>query len=186
VETPTADEVRERSPLLRGRYPEAGPNEADLDAVIEDSAVVVASLTGRLIEPFPEGVEVPAGLRPTAVRAVARMAEQMDTASSATQADADARGRRLRGFSAGPYSEQYFAPGDLIIKGGRPQMSPDVLLDALLWALATEEAQEAWIALATGVMPPAGVVSAFDYRRTGGGYFATFPRRGFIGGPDGF
>jgi hypothetical protein len=186
VETPTADQVRARSPLLRQRYPEGGPNEDDLLAAVEDSAVVIAATTGRKIDPFPDGEEVPAGLRSTAVRAVARMAEMMDTTASVTVADADARGRRLRGFSAGPYSEQYFAPGDLIVKGGRPQMSPDTQLDLLLWALATEAAKEAWLALVTGQQPPAGAVTAFDYRRMGAGYGRGAPQFGFIGGPDGF
>lgn len=171
--TPTAGEVRERSPLLRQRYPApaaSGTENPDLLAVVEDAAVVVAELTGRLIAPYAEGEEVPAGLVGVAVRAVARMAELMDTEAASEFADVAARGRRLRGFSAGPYSETYFAPGDLVVaKGSRPQMSPDPTLDRLLWALATEAKREEWIALVTGVQPPAGAVAAFDYRRMGGG-----------------
>lgn len=184
METPTADQVRERSPLLKQRYPDNGPDEAIFEAVIEDSAVVVASLTGRLIEPYEAGEEVPAGLVNVAIRAIARMSELMDTEETVEFADVSARGRRLRSFTAGPYSESYFAPGELIVKNGRPQMSPDSLLDRLLWALATEDAQDEWIALATGVQRPAGAVTEFDFRRMGA-------RRGVIpqtlgGGPDGW
>lgn len=179
MQTPTNEEVRERSPLLRQRYPDEPA--ADLTAVVEDASAVVASLTGRLIEPYAEGEEVPAGLVGVAVRAVARMAELMDTEAEATSADVAARGRRLRGFSAGPYSETYFAPGDLVVtKGARPQFSPDPTLDRLLWALATDEAKDALMALVTGVQPPAGAVTAFDYRKMGGG-IASVPL-----GPDGW
>lgn len=168
MQTPTAEEIRERSPLLRSRYPE-GEDSADLTAVIEDSAVVVAELTGRLIAPYAEGEEVPAGLVGVAVRAVARMAELMDTEAAAANADVTARGRRLRGFTAGPYSETYFAPGEVVIaKGSRPQFSPDPTLDRLLWALATQEARDALMAAVTGEHAPAGAVAAFDYRRMGG------------------
>ncbi len=183
METPTADEVRERSPLLRERYP-AVPGEdpaPDLLATIEDAAVIVGSLTGRLIAPLEVGEEVPAGLRRIAVRAIARMAELMDTQMSAEFADVVARGERLRGFSAGPYSEQYFAPGELVVKSGRAQMSPDAQLDALLWALATDEAREEFIALATGVHAPGGAVSNFDYRRMGAGGVSLYGA-----GPDGY
>lgn len=182
--TPTAAQVRERSALLRKRYgASAGPHEADLLAAIEDAAVVVASLTGRRIDPYTDGVEVPPGLVGIAVRAVARMAELMDTEGGADFADVAARGRRLRGFTAGPYSESYFSPGDLVIaKGARPQFSPDPTLDRLLWALATEDAIDALLALTTGVQPPAGAVSSFDYRKMAGGLYGG--RRGV--GPDGW
>lgn len=154
-----------------------------LTADIEDSAAVVGALTGRLIAPLETGEEVPDGLLNVAVRAIARMAELMDTEASADFADVTARGRRLRGFTAGPYSESYFSPGDLIVvKGSRPQFSPDAMLDRLLWALATDDAIDELLALISGVQPPAGAISSFDYTRQGGGLGLS----GFGRGPDGF
>lgn len=159
--------IRVRSPLLRQRYPVGGADEGDLLAVIEDASAVVGATTGRKIAPLETGEEIPRGLRGVAVRAVARMAELMDSESAADAADAESRGRRLRGFTAGPYSETYFSPGDLIVKNGRPQMSPDPQLDRLLWALATEDARDEWLAVAAGVQRAAASVSEFDYRRMG-------------------
>jgi len=185
VDTPTATQIRARSKLLRGRYPAADPEPADLLAAIEDASAVVGALTGRLIAPLTAGEEVPAGLVGVALRAVARMAELMDTEGAADFADIAARGRRLRGFTAGPYSEQYFAPGELIVsKGARPQFSPDPTLDRLLWALATQDAIDALLALASGLQPPAGMATEFDYRAGGGGYFGSGSWVGI--GPDGF
>jgi hypothetical protein len=79
-----------------------------------------------------------------------------------------ATGRRLRGFSAGPYSESYFAPGEFARKGaqqGRPAMDPDEALDAALWALATLEAREYFVSEASAVNPPASAITSFDYRK---------------------
>lgn len=187
VNTPTPDEVRARSALLNSRYPDPSPDpdQAVLIAVIEDAAAVVGGLTGRLIAPLETGEEVPDGLVNVAVRAIARMAELMDTEGSVEFADVAARGRRLRGFTAGPYSETYFSPGDLVIlKGARPQFSPDPTLDRLLWALATDEAIEELMALISGIQPPAGMATPFDYRRSGGGYFRAGVGHGI--GPDGY
>jgi hypothetical protein len=187
VDTPTATEVRARSKLLRVRYPAAAPEPADLLAAITDAAAVTGELTGRLIAPLTAGEEVPEGLHGTAVRAIARMAELMDTEGAADFADVSARGRRLRSFSAGPYSEAYFSPDELIPRRGqqgRPQFSPDPTLDRLLWALATQDAIDALKALASGLQPPAGMATEFDYRAGGGGYFRRGTRIGI--GPDGF
>lgn len=185
MDTPTATEIRARSKLLRGRYPAASPEPADLLAAILDAAAVTGALTGRLIVPLTVGEEVPDGLVGVALRAIARMAELMDTEGEATFADVAARGRRLRGFTAGPYSEQYFSPGELIVsKGARPQFSPDPTLDRLLWALATQEVIDALLALTSGVQPPAGMATEFDYRGSGGRYFGGDVRAGI--GPDGF
>lgn len=190
MDTPTADEIRTRSKLLRARYPppvSPAPESVDLLAVIEDSSAVVAAQTGRLIAPMTVGEEVPAGKVHVAMRAIARMAELMDTEGAVDFADVSARGRRLRSFSAGPYSEAYFSPDELVPRRGqqgRPQFSPDPTLDRLLWALATQDAIDLLIALASGVQPPAGMATGFDFRKSGGGYF---PRvRHWRSGPDGF
>jgi hypothetical protein len=191
VDTPTAAEVRARSALLRVRYPPpvapATDEPADLLAVIEDASAVVGALTGRLIAPLEVGEEVPPGKTHLAVRAVARMAELMDTEGAADFADVSARGRRLRSFSAGPYSEAYFSPDELVPRRGqqgRPQFSPDPTLDRLLWALATQDAIDLLIALASGIQPPAGLVTEFDFRASGGRYYSGGRWVGI--GPDGF
>jgi hypothetical protein len=126
---------------------------------------------------------------PVARQAVALMVERLLVTGTAAFAEQIATGRRLRGFSAGPYSESYFAPGEFARRGaaqGRPPMDADDALDAALWALATEDAREMFVAWATGVQPPAGAASVFDYRRTAGSQFAARRGFGFAGGPDGF
>jgi hypothetical protein len=195
VQTPTPDQLRTDSDLLAAKYPASGPNDAKLSARAATAAALVAGITFRLIEPITSSTvegyefeEVPAGLVPVAVHAVATMVERMVVTGAPDFAEQAATGRRLRGFSAGPYSEQYFAPGEFARRGaaqGRPPMDADDALDAALWALATEDAREAFVAWATGVQPPAGAVSSFDYRRQGGGYGTPRQRFGFIGGPDG-
>lgn len=171
MDTPTPVQVRERSRLLRARYPEpaAGGDESpDLLTAITDAAVLVATWTGRLIAPADVGEEVPAGLVPVALRAVARMAERVDEATASAEASKTAGGKRLRSISAGPWSESYFAPGELAMKNGVAAVTGDAVLDGLLWALMTEDAREQWFALTSGVQAPAGGVTSFDYRRMGG------------------
>jgi hypothetical protein len=195
VDTPTPDQLRADSDLIAAKFPDGG-DDAKLEARAATAAAFVASLTFRLIEPVDTSTvedevfeEVPAGLVPVAIHAVAVMVERMVVTGAPDFAEQAATGRRLRGFSAGPYSEQYFAPGEFARRGaqqGRPPMDPDEALDAALWALATEAARESFFAWATGVQPPAGAVTTFDGRRSGGGYFGHGVRRGFIGGPDGF
>lgn len=171
MDRPTRAEVKERSRLLRGRYPTdpSGSATDDLDIAIEDAAFLVASITGRKIG-TAEGEEVPADLVSVAKRAVALKAEHLDTAAEEEAAEEAASGRRLRQISAGPWSESYFAPGELIVKGGVPQLDPDPRLAELLWALCTEEMREEYMALFTGKVAPAAAVTQFDYRRWPGGY----------------
>lgn len=172
MDRPTRAEIRERSRLLRGRYPETpagGAETDDLDVAVEDASFLVASITGRKIG-TESGVEVPADLVSVAKRAVALKAEHLDTAAAEESAEEAASGRRLRSISAGPWSESYFAPGELIVKGGVPQLDPDPRLAELLWALCTEEMREEYLALFTGKPAPAGAATEFDYRRWAGGY----------------
>lgn len=195
--TPTPNELRAASDLIAKKFPPSGPEDAKLQQRAAVAAVVISSLTFRLIEPVNEAlvegytfVEVPAGLRPVAVRAVALMVEREIVTGEPAFAEQVATGRRLRGFSAGPYSESYFAPGEFARRGaqqGRPPMDPDEQLDQVLWALATIEAREYFVATATGIQAPAGVVTAFDYRKQ-----AVGNRPGAVtgvfgaGGPDGW
>lgn len=179
--TPTAEEVRERSPLLRAKYTDA--EDPDLLAAVEDSAVLVGSATGRRIEPLAEGEEVPNGLVGIAVRAVAKWAERVDAAAAAVNAGPASTGKLLRSITAGPWSESYFAPGELAMKNGVVAITGDATLDALLWALMTEERRDEWIAMATGVQTPGAAIATFDYRRMGGSYGRA---AGGGLGPDGF
>lgn len=184
MQTPTPDQLRAQSDLIAAQRPQSDANDEVLAGRAAVAAAVVASITGRLILPVEEGEEVPAGLVPLAVQAVAMFVERRLVRGAAGEAEAAAGGRRLRSFTAGPYSESYFAPGELGTKGGRPRMDVDEELDALLWALATDEAREEFIAAASGVQPPAGAATEFDYRR--GGYGRGLRAAGFGAGPDGF
>jgi hypothetical protein len=201
VETPTPDELRASSALLNAKLPGdgGGPNDKALEVLAAQAAILVAMLTFRLIEPVDEAepiegyvfVDVPVGLRPIAVRAIALMINREVVTGDPAFAEQVATGRRLRGFSAGPYSESYFAPGEFARKGasqGRPPMDADDSLDAALWALATQDARDYFISEATGVTPPAAVISSFDYRKTAvgdrPGGLGNF--RGSAPGPDGW
>lgn len=180
MQTPTPPDIRARSPLLTQRYPLADPESPEFVAAIEDASALVASWTGRLIEPVTEGEEVPDGLVGIARRAIAKLVEQIATTSEAAFAAKTAGGRRLRSISAGPWSESYFAPGELSMKNGVATITGDPTLDALLWTLATETRREEWVALASGKQPPAAAVTEFDYRRRG-----SITVRGGVG-PDGY
>lgn len=188
---PTPDQVRNASPLLRQNFP-APPVSvyatADLRNQVYQSIAQIQSLTWRLIDPTlgcaaPEGYvceTVPPSLVPVAYAAVIRMTEELNVTASADYAEQLASGRMLRGFTAGPYSENYFAPGEFSRKGvmTRPPMSTDTVLDGMLWALATEDARDYFVWRTTGIAPPTGLASAFDYRKANGGYYA-----GSNGGP---
>lgn len=173
---PSPDAIREDSRLVAELLPATPENDRLLRGLVVDSIALVSSLTYRRIDPAipcPADIpceDVPASLVPLAYRAVALMTERLLVTGEPKFAQQVATGRRLRGFSAGPYSESYFAPGEFARRGaqqGRPPMDPDEQLDGVLWALATEAAREAFVAWATGVQPPAGAVSAFNTNRRG-------------------
>jgi hypothetical protein len=197
---PTTDAIRVASPLLRAAFPVPPTDQyqtADLRNLINRSIALVESATFRIIDPTlgdpsPEGYVgelVPATLTATAFEAVQRQAEVLQVTGDATFTQQAATGRRLRGFSAGPYSESYFAPNEFARKGvaTRPSMSDDDTLDALLWALATEDARDYLAWRNSGITPPTGVATAWDYRKQQVGYSA-----GSLGGwpagrgPDGY
>jgi hypothetical protein len=152
VETPTIDEIRLESPLVAAKLPpdNGHANDKTLEARIIAASALVASITFRLIDPVTSSSdpaytfeEVPAGLRPLAVQAIAILTERQVIGRSASFAESSASGRRLRSISAGPWSESYFGPGELRKGGeGRPMMDVDETLDMLLWALATPQARE--------------------------------------------
>lgn len=196
---PTPAELRARSELLRLKFPApagSDPDPMDESRVLTDAISQVESWTARIIDPntpchsaYADTCEaVPAGMEPLAIRAVTLMAEAITVNSESKLARKRAGRLRLRGFTAGPYSEQYWDPG--MVRGGagkRPQFVDDPDLDDILWALATEEARDMLIAETTGVQAPAGVASAFDYNnKVGIGRIGNIGPLGPTGGPDGF
>lgn len=201
---PDPDDVRDASPLLRVKYPRpaTNPDQAgDLRRITYQATALVQSITWRLIDPTlgcpapPDEGQceiVPNELAPVALQAIARMAERIQVTTDPAFAEQVATGRRLRGFTAGPYSESYFAPGEFARRGatqGRPAMDSDDALDAALWALATEDARDYFVWRATGVAPPSAEVTSFDYRRQSLGYGSGalgWPGGYGRGGPDGF
>lgn len=201
---PSADAIRVESRLLRQGFPipPTDPYQtADLENLVRQATSMVQAITWRLVDPSlgdlsPEGYRseaCPAGMVPIAVTAVARMAERIYVTTEPTFAQQVATGRRLRGFSAGPYSEQYFAPGEFARRGaqqGRPAVDQDDALDQALWALMTEDARDYFVWRSTGLTPPTGVATVFDYRRQSRGYDAGGSGWGAAGvahgGPDGF
>lgn len=199
---PTPDQIRDASPLLRQQFPEPPTDQyqaSDLRALVSQAIGLVESATFRIIDPAlgdpsPEGYIgeiVPPALIAVAFDAIKRQSEVLQVTGAADFTQQAATGRRLRGFSAGPYSESYFAPNEFARKGvaTRPQMSDDDTLDALLWALATEDARDYLAFRDSGVTPPTGVATAFDYRRQNSGYTAGslggWPSPGLVG-PDGY
>lgn len=168
---PTVNDVRSRSALLRRDFPagSADPHsEPTLRQYVTDAIAMVQSITGRTLDET-----LPTNLIDLAFRAVTLMTEKFAVRGDAESTEEAAGGRRLRSQSAGPWSESYFAPGDLQMKNGRPMVDPNDVLDEVLWALMTEEMREEFIALATGQQQPAGAVTQFDYRLQGGGYGLT-------------
>lgn len=189
MQTPSPDELRAASEVIDKRFPSGGSEDAKLEARAEAAATLVSTLTFRTIEPIVESTiegyafeEVPAQLKAIAVRAVALMVNHELVTGDVAFAEELATGRLKRGFTAGPYSESYFAPGEFARRGAeqqRPAMDPDEQLDAALWALATEDAREYFVETATGVRAPASAITTFDYTRQ-----ATGDRPGGIrGGP---
>jgi hypothetical protein len=164
VDTPTPDEVRPRSELLTARYPDddGGPNDLKLKALLDDDAPVVSSLTGRIIGPEgTPGEEVPAWLVPVAMRVMALRAERMSVTGTARARTGVLGSLRLRSFSAGPYSESYFGPGEAATA---KVLDPDPAVHELLWALATEEMRRYWLRLwGLGVEDPAVAVQSFEW-----------------------
>lgn len=171
MELPTATEVRTRSELLTDAFP-PGADPDPLEPVIADAGALVSALTWRLIpnDATPDGAsgeDVTPGLEPIAVRAVTLKAEQLAVRSSSRARKKAITDGRLQSFTAGPYSESYFGPGEA---QKAKMLDPDAALAEVLWDLATQAARDYWIAEWTGVRQPASAVVAYDYsRRPGSG-----------------
>jgi hypothetical protein len=160
---PAPNQIRLRSELLQKRYPE-DPFDADVEAAlgdtVEDATVLVESLTCRTLD---NALAQDRQLGRLALRAVILKAEQFGQRSTAKAAGGLAAGQMLRGFTAGPYSEQYFGPDEA---AKAKLLDPNPTLHEVLWALATEECRENWIALWTGEHPPAAMIQTFDWQRS--------------------
>jgi len=170
VDTPSNEEVRERSELLSQMYPGSDPDrDRRLGALLADDAPVVSSLTGRRIgPPDTPGEEVPAWLRPVAIRAMALRAERHAVGGSARGRRSTLGSLNLRSFTAGPYSESYFGPGDA---AEWRVLDPDPAVHELLWALCTEEMRRYWLRLWGRLAEvPAFGVQSFDWRGAPGAY----------------
>jgi hypothetical protein len=167
LDAPTAKEVKARSPVLAAQFPEEA-DEAVLDTLIEVTAPLVGSLTGRIIA-GTEGEDVPVALRPLAVMAIAlKTAAMFPDGASAEAAEEAVANSKLRSISAGSWSESYFGPGDA---AQAKQLDLDPTLASLLWALCTEEKKAEWIGLwDPNNAPGFSVVESFDYGQRPGGY----------------
>ena len=144
MDTPTPDEVRARSELLTLRLPDddGGENDDKLAALLADDAPVVSELTGRSIGPADQpGEEVPDYLKPVAIRAMALRAERFLVGGTAKARQGAIGSLRLRSFTAGPYSESYFGPGEAV---AAKALDPDSAVHELLWTLATAEKRLYW------------------------------------------
>jgi hypothetical protein len=166
---PTPEEVRLRSPLLRQLYP-AYEGDAELGLLLDDLAPLIGSLTCRSFA-GGEGTEVPTALYPLAIQVFAMVAESRSLTGTAKARSSQIGRAGLRSITAGPWSESYFGPEE----AEKAQMLwPDADVHGLLWALATQDCRDAWLALWTGTHAPAGVLVGFDYgrvqRRYGRGY----------------
>lgn len=201
---PAPIDIRNLSPLLRQQYPLPATDPyalSDLRANVYAAIMAVQAITWRLIDPTlgcpaPEGYGYSCELlQPEMVdiarQAIVRLTERYAVISQPAYATQFATGRRLAGFSAGPYSERYFAPNEFARRGvvSRPSMDDDDTINSALWALATEDARDYFVWRNTGAAPPTGVPSVFDYRRESIGYGAGqmgVPGGYAHGGPDGF
>jgi len=163
VELPDAEDVRAQSPLLTAAYPVDDDPEAAaaLEALTGTVAVLVGSMTCRGLVTDQPGDAVPEYLESLVVRALVLKAEQW----SATGGTAALRRRgitdsNLSSISAGPWSESYFGLDEAI---KAKQLDPDRAIHELLWAIATQECREAWLALWSGEHAPASVIQSFEW-----------------------
>lgn len=136
-----------------------------LTLLLDDDAPVISQLTGRSIgiDGTP-GDEVPDYLKPVAYRVFALRAERIAFGGTAKSRQSLLGSLRLRSFSAGPYSETYFGPGEA---ASAKVLDPDPEVHSLLWALATTAMKNYWLQL-WGILKqdPFFQVQQFDYHRT--------------------
>lgn len=163
----TADEVRERSDYLSTKFPDPAGN-AELEEWIAVVDGLLSKMTGRAIG-TTEGEEVPTSLLALARRAVVLKIEQLVTSLGGRFAERSSKigSGNLASFSAGAYAESYFGP-EAASKAG--MLDPDPVIADILWALATEDARDEWIAKWSGIERPAAMVQAFEWGQRSRGY----------------
>lgn len=145
------------------RFPSGDPERTErLELILTDDAPVISALTGRKIGPDDTpGEEVPDWLRPVALRVFALRAERIALGGTIKARTSAAGSTRLRSFTAGPYSESYFGPGEA---AEWRVLDPDPATHELLWTLATEAMRRHWLRLwGTLEEEPAAAVQAFDW-----------------------
>lgn len=173
MEAPTQAEIRASSPLLAENYPSPAKDDA-LELLITVASPLVGALTGRAIGGYAGDAnvtveDVPPGMLGLARAAIARKAEQLDSAVGTAEDREDAIERsRVRSISAGSWSEAYWGPGEA---AKEKKLDSDPVLAEVLWALCTAEKQAEWLQLWDPEHAPGfGVVEAFDYGMRPGGY----------------
>jgi hypothetical protein len=157
---PSANQIRLRSALLRQRYPSdpLDPEvEADLADAVNDATVLVESLTCRVLD---NALAQDRQLGRLALRAVILKTEQLGQRSTVRAAGGLAAGQMLRSFTVGPYSESYFGPDEA---GKAKVLDPNPVMHEVLWALATEECREKWLAIWRGEDTPAAMIQTFAW-----------------------
>jgi len=173
MDVPGIDDIRTRSTVLSTKFPSPAGDDG-LTALVREASAVVAMLTGRAIGATGEGPfgcpleEVPAALVPVATRAIRLRAERMDLLESNATLLIERAERTLGGlasFTAGPYSESYFKPGDTIQTLQALDSDPEMAAD--LWSLATECVREGWMRLwhpeLIGALEPASVTQEINW-----------------------
>ncbi len=154
-------DARRESPLLAQLYPDtpySSDVETDLERLLATATDLVEELTCRILDGTLPQEDVL-----LARRAVVLKAEGLATGGTlkARQtALTRAASGGLRSISAGPWSESYFGPEEAT---KAKMLSPDSALHEVLWALATEECQQKWLALWGARPAPASGWDAFDY-----------------------
>lgn len=170
---PSVDDLRARSAILAEAFPSPA-GDAGLQGLMEEIGAVVSSITSRVIFVTPTGSApsgcayelVPPELQPVATRAIRLMAE-IDQVSAGSRSDVIERtAEGLASFSAGVYSESYFAPGSAT-SGQSPEyrLNADPEVSAALWALLTECARSYWLYVLDPTRPrePASSLEEFDW-----------------------
>lgn len=167
MDAPTAAEIRARSAYIDGAFTDDEPGNAALTARIAVAAPLVGSLTGRIIA-GTEGEDVPDGLVPIAIEAIAMKTAQLQAALGTVEDVEDAIDRsRIKSIAAGSWSESYWGPGEA---AAGKQLDADPVLASLLWALATEDKRGEWLEIWEGKQRGYSVIEPFDYSRRPGGY----------------
>ena len=141
--------------------PEGYGGECDpMKPTIDAALPLLSALTCRN---FTTGEDIPDHLAPTATLATTLFVEQMTYGTGGEQRESamsSATGN-LRSISAGPWSESYFAPGE--VEFAWNVLNPDPLLNSMLLALITPECLAIRQGAAEGEYPPGYATQEIDW-----------------------